>query len=71
MCVALQGLDALREAIREQRTKDPNDYKALYHELIYAVASKYPNESRHQTALRYITRAETSSGEASAVGLKR
>ena len=26
----------------------------LYHELIYAVAQKWPNESRHQTALRYI-----------------
>jgi hypothetical protein len=30
----------------------------LYHELLYAVASKFPNETRHQTALRYIKRAE-------------
>jgi hypothetical protein len=30
----------------------------LYKELLYAVGSKYPNETRHQTALRYIRRAE-------------
>ena len=29
-----------------------------YHELIYAVASKFPGESRHQTAMRYIREAE-------------
>lgn len=34
------------------------DYKALYHELLFAVESKWPNETRHQTALRYIQRAE-------------
>lgn len=31
---------------------------AKYYELIYAVGKRYPNESRHQTALRYITEAE-------------
>lgn len=30
-----------------------------YDELIMAVARKYPNETRHQTALRYILQAET------------
>lgn len=34
------------------------DYKALYFELLYAVGRKYPGESRHQTALRYIRRSE-------------
>jgi hypothetical protein len=29
-----------------------------YNELIYAVARKFPNETRHQTALRYIRSAE-------------
>lgn len=29
-----------------------------YAELIYAVSKKYPGESRHQTALRYIQQAE-------------
>lgn len=36
--------------------------EGLYHELIYAVGSKYPDESRHQTALRYIRSAERGSG---------
>ena len=31
----------------------------LYNELIYQVSMKYPGESRHQTALRYLQRAET------------
>lgn len=35
------------------------DYKEKYHELLYAVGTKYPGETRHQTALRYIQRAES------------
>lgn len=31
----------------------------LYNELLFAVGNKYPNETRHQTALRYIQEAET------------
>jgi hypothetical protein len=31
----------------------------LYNELLYAVESKYPGESRHDTALRYIRDRET------------
>lgn len=34
------------------------DYKAMYHELLFAVGNKYPDETRHQTALRYIRQAE-------------
>lgn len=37
-----------------QRAKGP------YEELIFAVGNKYPGETRHQTALRYIKQAETS-----------
>ena len=33
-----------------------------YDELIMAVESKYPGESRHMTALRYIREAETKQG---------
>lgn len=29
-----------------------------YNELLFAVANKYPNESRHETALRYIKERE-------------
>jgi hypothetical protein len=32
--------------------------EALYIELIMAVGNKYPNETRHETALRYIKSAE-------------
>jgi hypothetical protein len=30
----------------------------LYNELLYTVGKKYPGETRHQTALRYLRRAE-------------
>lgn len=32
--------------------------RSKYNELLYAVASKFPGESRHETALRYIRQAE-------------
>jgi len=35
-----------------------------YNELLYAVAQKFPGESRHETALRYIREAERHDGEA-------
>lgn len=35
---------------------------AKYDELIYAVGNVYPNETRHETALRYIRRAEEPNG---------
>ena len=34
------------------------ELEAQYGELIFAVATKYPDETRHQTALRYIQQAE-------------
>lgn len=46
---------------------DLKDYKTLYHELLYAVGNHYPGESRHETALRYIRRAEERSGQAASV----
>jgi len=36
----------------------PRNVSGLYHELLYAVARKFPFESRHETALRYIREAE-------------
>ena len=36
----------------------PDAYKAKYEELIMSVGTKWPNETRHETALRYIRRAE-------------
>jgi hypothetical protein len=34
--------------------------EALYHELLFEVANKYPGESRHDTARRYIRERESS-----------
>jgi hypothetical protein len=45
-----ERIDNIINAI-EQRDK-------LYNELIFAVGKIYPNETRHETALRYILEAE-------------
>ena len=34
------------------------NWKRSYLELIYAVQTKYPNETRHETALKYIRERE-------------
>ncbi len=36
-----------------------DELRAKYNELLDAVEGKYPNESRHETALRYIREYET------------
>jgi hypothetical protein len=42
-----------------QEEKELDRVQTLYNELIYAVARKWPGETRHQTALRYIQQAES------------
>ena len=42
------------------------DIEKLYYELIFAVGKKYPNESRHETALRYIKNSEIGDNRACA-----
>ena len=65
---ALAGLP-VRDGFYEEIWRDfislqSGDVKLLcrdverYQELIYAVGKKYPNETRHETALRYIRQAE-------------
>lgn len=44
----------------------PKDQAGKYAELLYAVASAYPNETRHETALRYIRNAEHGSEQCEA-----
>jgi hypothetical protein len=56
--------DASREAAKRMSVRGPSstslvNYEALYNELLYQVARKHPNETRHETALRYIRQAET------------
>ena len=51
------------------RLTRPNDAK--YEELLMAVARKFPNESRHETALRYITEAESKDYGTASEGCKQ
>ena len=51
------GDNPLRAALREalaQPAAEPDPYQ----ELLYAVSQKYPGETRHETALRYIRQAQ-------------
>lgn len=43
---------------QEQQAEEIQSLKSKYHELLYQVAKKFPDESRHETALRYIRQAE-------------
>jgi hypothetical protein len=40
------------------RLRAADKTEKLYHELLYEVARKFPNETRHETARRYIRKAE-------------
>lgn len=53
-------LPAIDEAINriEALIKEAEQASRKYEELIMAVGNKYPNETRHETALRYIKSAE-------------
>jgi hypothetical protein len=42
----------------KQMHKSRKELEKLYYELLYAVERKFENESRHETALRYIREAE-------------
>ena len=46
------------------KDREIEELRGLYMELLYAVASKHPDESRHVTALRYIRERETPSIDA-------
>lgn len=50
-------LDELKQINRKLTTEE---VKAKYYELIIAVSHKFTGETRHETALRYIQKAEIS-----------
>ena len=52
----------------EQAESRLREAQAQYDELIYAVAQKWPGETRHQTALRYIQNAERGDAARAAEG---
>ena len=58
MCQVVRDRDAELERVKAIR------FKELYYELLYSVGNKFPNETRHQTALRYIRNAENKSDSA-------
>ncbi len=47
-----------------QLEAEPVALREKYNELVFAVATKCPDETRHETALRYIFEAEQGSIEA-------
>ena len=53
---------------REGKTQGEvlRELRAQYEELIMAVSKKFPEETRHQTALRYIMERENSSNDSGA-----
>jgi hypothetical protein len=55
--IPLKDFYAVPEAAQEQPQDDTAE---KYSELIYAVETKHPNETRHETALRRIRQAESS-----------
>ena len=60
-------VEAIALALAEQRER----FEKPYMELIMAVSRKCPNESRHQTALRYIQSCETGGNERTATAAIR
>lgn len=52
-------------ALSAQTEARDGERLAKYDELIFAVSQKWPNETRHETALRYIREREKGSSETS------
>lgn len=68
-CEALAAGDFVKQVVQGsgaqnfiyQPFREVTELREKYNELIYAVARRFPDETRHQTALRYINEAETKS----------
>ena len=61
----IEQLEAENDSLRQLHTAQMEENERLreqYYELIWAVANKHPDESRHETALRYITERENQEG---------
>lgn len=62
----MMNTESDRDALRNKRDEilllikagEINDTTEKYNELLYAVATVHPGETRHETALRYIREAE-------------
>lgn len=62
-CGAMMGPSQMEEKLNADLESEIAELREDYMELIYAVATKYPNETRHETALRYIQEHESGSDE--------
>lgn len=61
----------LRQCLPYLTDNQPNkELKEKYYELLFQVADKYPGETRHETALRYLREAKTSGPAGSKQSLK-
>ena len=56
--ITKEGIELITKSVIHLKNKNRQ-----YNELIMAVGRKFPNESRHETALRYIKEAEQKGGE--------
>ena len=55
---ALRAAAEIRVAEAKTDAEELSRLRMLYDELLMAVGNKYPGETRHETALRYIRTAE-------------
>ena len=65
-CKSCQGTGVVWETVTGGYEAPLNEaaLSGLYGELLFAVSRKHEGETRHQTALRYIRKAEAPGGEA-------
>ena len=60
VATTVQAAAQIRVAEAQTDADELARLRGLYEELLFAVGNKYPGETRHQTALRYIQQAEAS-----------
>jgi hypothetical protein len=53
------GVCQCEDKMLKDRIRNLEAVAEKYQELLYQVACKFPNETRHETALRYLRQAET------------
>jgi len=56
-----ESVIAARDLKIDELTDEIEQTTKLYNELLFAVAQKWPGETRHNTALRYIQERENAS----------
>ena len=58
-----EHLDMRENNKHNKRARKSNEIRKKYNELLLAVSSKFPRETRHETILRYIREAESRAGD--------